>query len=540
MLFSVSCTTPDDSETNGDETPPETTDLFALTVLHSNDCHARIKDFNEWGNTCDEEDDAAGECFGGVARRATAINRIRGENENVLLLDAGDQFQGTLFYTLYKGLAAQHAMNLLGYDAMTLGNHEFDDGPDILAEFVAGLDFPVVSSNIDCSNEPLLADLVAPYEILEIGGREIGIVGFTTEAVPSLAHPGPNLIFNNIEESVKIAVDELKGLGVNIIIALSHSGVGRDIAVAAGTDGIDIIVGGHTHTLLSNTHPDAEGAYPIEVESPSGDPVLVVQAKSWGMYLGDLDVKFNDSGVAVEWEGEPVLLDASIEKDESVLDEVEILNEEVEPLTWLVVGESEVDLEGREEIGRHYESNLGNLICDSLLWETVNADTQIAFFNGGGIRSGIRAGEITYANILEVLPFGDTLAYFELVGSDIHELLEYSLSRAEDPLNEGTGRFLQTAGLRYEWDPDAEVGERITKIEVENADGFFVPLDDGEIYKIVTLLYIREGGDGYEILEHRAIDPYDFGRVISDILVDYLAEYSPISPGIEGRITRVE
>ncbi|MCX6646740.1 MAG: bifunctional metallophosphatase/5'-nucleotidase [bacterium] len=514
--------------------------LFKLTILHTNDTHARILQVNSSGGTCNDEDAAAGECFGGVARRATMINQIRVEKGNVLLLDAGDQFQGTLFYTQYKGMEAQTFMNMLGYDAMTLGNHEFDDGTVTLTDFVSGLEFPVVSSNIDFSGEPALDALIDPYKILEIGGRKIGIIGFTTEDVPSVSKPGPNVAFNSIDESAATVVGELESQGVNIIIALSHSGLARDLALAASADGIDVIVGGHTHTYMSNTDPEAEAAYPVEVESPSGNPVLVMQAASHGIYLGDLDVTFNDQGVATEWSGEPIKLDSLIPEDPTVMAKVDEMNQLVAPLSVDVVGKTLVDLEGREEITRHYECNTGDLICDALLWETTNAGTQIAVFNGGGIRSGIQAGDITYANVLEVLPFGDTLAYFQLKGSDVRDLLEYGVSRAEDPQNEGTGRFLQTSGMRYTWDPSKDVGSRITDIEVADPEGNFAPLDDNAIYKIVTLLYIREGGDGYTILQERAIEPYDFGRVIADILVDYLHEFSPISPTTDGRISRVE
>ena len=405
---------------------------------------------------------------------------------------------------------------------------------------MSGLEFPVVSSNIDFSGEPALDELIDPYQILEIDGHKIGIIGFTTEDVPAVSKPGPNVRFNDIDQSAESVISELEAEGINIIIALSHCGLGRDLALAASVDGIDVIVGGHTHTYMSNTDPDAEAVYPVEVESPSGNPVLVMQAASLGRYLGDLEVSFNDGGIATEWSGEPILLDSSIPEDPTVLAQVEVMNEIVAPMRELVVGETLVDLEGREEINRHYESNSGNLICDALLWETQNAGTEIAIFNGGGIRSGIQSGDITYANILEVLPFGDTLAYFKLTGSDLRDTLEYGVSRADDPMNEGTGRFLQTSGMRYVWDPDAEVGSRIVSVEVAGPDGIFVPIDNEAIYKIVTLLYIREGGDGYEILRTRAIEPYDFGRVIADILVDYLAEFSPISPGTDGRIARAE
>ncbi|HDS30554.1 MAG TPA: multifunctional 2',3'-cyclic-nucleotide 2'-phosphodiesterase/5'-nucleotidase/3'-nucleotidase, partial [Firmicutes bacterium] len=426
----------------------EPENLFTLTVLHTNDTHARIMDFNKHGTTCNDDERGEDKCFGGVARRATEIKRIRAEEPNMLLVDAGDQFQGTLFYTQYKGKEAKTFMNMLGYDAMTSGNHEFDDGPEILSEFIKGINFPFVVSNIDVEDEPLLRGLIKPWAITDKGGRKIGIIGLTTEDTGTVAKPGPNVYFDEVEASAQRAVDALAEWGVNIIIALSHNGYNRDMEIAAAVTGIDILVGGHTHTFLSNTHPDAEGPYPTIVESPSGDSVLVVTAKSWGMYLGYLNVKFNDDGIAEEWSGEPILLDSSIAEDEEVLAEALKLNEQIEPLTKLVVGRTEVDLTGDENINRHFESNMGNLITDAMLWEAKHYGMEIAFYNGGGIRSGIQKGDITLANVLEVMPFSDTLATLELTGADIKDLIEYSVSRAEDPNNEGTGRFLHFSGLR--------------------------------------------------------------------------------------------
>ena len=175
----------DPLETTGQsEMIRDESNLFPLTILHTNDVHGRVMQFNDWGNTCDPEDIEAGECFGGVARRATKINEIREEKDNVLLLDAGDEFQGTLFYTQFRGLAAQAFMNYMEYDAMTFGNHEFDDGVQVLSDFAAGLEFPMVSSNIDFSNEPLMSELAERYIIREFDGRKVGIIGYTTEDVP--------------------------------------------------------------------------------------------------------------------------------------------------------------------------------------------------------------------------------------------------------------------------------------------------------------------------------------------------------------------
>jgi 5'-nucleotidase/UDP-sugar diphosphatase len=525
---------------SGDDTSTDTSsDLFRLTVLHTNDVHGRVGEFNTHGSTCTAEESAENECFGGVSRRATVIHQKREANPNTILVDAGDEFQGTLWYTHYKGLAARTFMNMLGYDAMTLGNHEFDDGPEVLAGFIDGLEFPVVSSTIDVVDEPLLRDKIVKYTILDVNGRMVGVVGCTTEDTNTISKPGPNTYFDEVEPSLAETVAELENLDVDIIVALSHCGLNRDKAIAATVDGIDIIVGGHTHSLLSNTDPEAEGPYPVVVESPSGNNVLVVTAKCWGQYLGTLDVSFDENGVPVEWTGEPVLLDSSVPEDPHVKAVVDEMNTEVEPLTHMVVGNTTVELSGDEGVTRHYESNLGDLICDAMLWDTRHSGIRITLFNGGGIRSGIGQGDITMAEVLEVLPFGDTLATCGLMGSDLRDTLEFGVSRAEDPMNEGTGRFLQVAGLKYTWDPSQPVGSRIVEVLVENEDGTYSPLEDETLYEVATSDYLRHGHDGFDILLTKAIDPYDFGRVISDVIIDYLGEYSPVAPHVEGRITRV-
>jgi 5'-nucleotidase len=516
-----------------------TGEIFALTILHTNDSHGRIQQINDHGNVASEAEITSGRVYGGVARRATEVLKYRDGERHVLLLDGGDQFQGTLFYSHYKGLGAQTFMNMMRYDAMTLGNHEFDDGDEVLSNFISGLNFPVLSSNIDASNSEYLADLIVPYTVIEIEGRKIGLTGYTTADTPSISNPGPDLIFNNTTESMRNVVSELESQEIDIIIALSHAGLNADKDMAAAVGGLDIIVGGHTHTLLSNSHPDSEGQYPVVVDSPDSEPVLIVQAGSLGKFLGHLEVEFDENGIATEWSGDPILLNNTVPEDQEAAMKVAEMAAPVAQLGLVTIGETQVDLEGREEYVRHGESNLGDLICDALMWEAGKNDVDFAIFNGGGIRSGIQQGEITMANVLEVLPFGDTLATFELTGADVLEMFEYGVSRAEDPHNEGTGRFLQVSHAKYTWDVSKPVGERIVELKIDDGTGNYEPVDPEGIYKIVTLLYIREGGDGYEILEERAINPYDFGRNIADILVEYIVMNEPIAPVVEGRITKV-
>jgi 5'-nucleotidase/UDP-sugar diphosphatase len=511
---------------------------YTLTVLHTNDVHARILQFGDTGGACGDEDAAQGNCFGGVARRATKINEIRAEGGNLILVDAGDQFQGTLFYNKYKGEEAQTFMNELGYNAMTVGNHEFDDGPGVLGSFIRGADFPVVSANIDASNEAALAGLIQPYTVLDVGGEKIGVVGYTTEDTAILSSPGPDVAFNNIEDSVAAAVAELEAMGINKIVALSHAGFARDRQVAAAVDGLDVIVAGHTNTYLSNTDESAEGPYPVVIDAPSGDPVLLVSDFTWGKYLGRLDVTFDSSGVPISWEGNPITLDASVPEDPAILAEAQALNQPLEELRSQIVGSAAVDLNGDRATCRFEECNMGNLITDAVLWQTATEGTQIALMNGGGIRASIAAGDVSLGDVLEVLPFGNTIATFELKGADVWAALENGVSRAENPENEGTGRFPQVAGLRFTWNPDLPVGSRVVSVEVKGPNGSYSPIDLNATYKLAANDFMRGGGDDYSVFAERAINPYDFGPNLDEAVANYIAAQSPVAPTVEGRITQ--
>jgi 5'-nucleotidase/UDP-sugar diphosphatase len=511
---------------------------FALTIVHTNDPHAHIAQFDKNGGICNQEDADQGQCFGGVARRVTMINRIRAEGGNMILVDAGDQFQGTLFYTQYKGQETVPFMNAMGYQAMAVGNHEFDDGPAVLARFIKGVNFPVLSANIDASKEPTLAGLIKPYTVLEVGGQKIGVVGYTSEETGILSKPGPNVVFNPIEPAVKAAVAELQRMGINKIVALSHAGILRDKQIAAALDGIDVIVDGHSHTYLSNTDQTAEGPYPVVVKSPGGAPVLIVSDFWMAKYLGRLDVVFDANGIATSWKGNPILLDASVPEDPATLAEVQALAEPLKALTEQVIGSAAVDLDGERISCRFKECTLGNLITDAVLWATASEGTQIVFENGGNIRTSIPAGKITRGQVLEVLPFGNMVATFQLKGADVWAALENGVSRAENTENEGTGRFLQVAGVRYTWNATRPVGSRILKVDVKNPDGSYSPLDPNATYKVATNNYTRQGGDGYDVFAKNAINPYDYGSLEDKVVTDYITAHSPVSAQLEGRITR--
>ena len=189
----------------------------------------------------------------------TAIQEAKARTNNAILVDGGDQFQGTLFYSYYKGQMAAEMMNKLGYDGMTVGNHEFDDGPEVLASFMSAVNFPILMSNADVSAEPLIADKLAKSTVIECGGEKIGLIGLTPEDTDELASPGDNVQFSDPVTAVQGEVDRPTAMGVNKIIVLSHSSYAIDQKVAAETTDVDVIVGGHSNTLLSNTNERAEG-----------------------------------------------------------------------------------------------------------------------------------------------------------------------------------------------------------------------------------------------------------------------------------------
>jgi len=219
---------------------------FTLTIIHTNDVHDRVDPVTAYNNTCGEQDRAKKRCYGGYSRLMTLIQDLRKSSKNPVVLSGGDQFQGSLFYRTYKGRLAAQAMNLIGYDASAIGNHEFDDGPKVLARFIRTARFPVVATNIDTSHEPALHELIRPFITLRVGGQKIGVVGYTTEETPQLSKVGERVRFLQAESTVTGAIALLKNQGVDKIVAVSHAGFARDKHMAATVEGLDVIVGGHT------------------------------------------------------------------------------------------------------------------------------------------------------------------------------------------------------------------------------------------------------------------------------------------------------
>ena len=506
---------------------------YSITILHTNDFHDRFEPISRFNSGCREGDNEEGKCFGGAARMVTAIADVKARHDNWLLLDAGDQFQGTLFFQYYGGDVQAEIMSKIGYDAMAVGNHEFDNGPEGLAGFVGKVDFPVLMSNADLSMEPLLNDIIEKSVVIEKAGEKIGIIGATPRNNDELSSPGPNVVFTDPSPAIQGEIDALTEQGINKIILLSHSGFATDLVIAQNTTGLDLIVGGHSNTFLSNTDDGAAGPYP---EMMNGVPI--VQAFAYGKYLGELKLTFDNAGNVVEAVGEPILLDASVSEDPDTKARIAELAGPLDELRSKVVAEAAEAIDGERSNCRYRECQMGNLVAEAILERVRDQGIQIAFQNGGGLRASIDDGEITMGEVYTVLPFQNALSTFFVDGATVKEALENAVAQYDDP--DKDGRFAQVAGLRYTIDPSKGTGERISDIMVdENGDGTFTPIDPAKTYGMVANDFMRRGGDGYSMFT-TADNAYDFGPDLAEVVVTYLQEQGPYTPFLDGRITILE
>jgi 5'-nucleotidase len=405
---------------------------------------------------------------------------------------------------------------------MTVGNHEFDDGPEVLKGFMDAVNFPVLMSNADVSGEPLLAGKLAKSTVIERGGEKLGLIGLTPQDTDELASPGDKVIFTDPVQAVQGEVDKLTAEGVNKIIVLSHSGYVVDQKVAAETTGVDVIVGGHSNTLLSNTNERAQGPYPTMV----GD-TAIVQAYAYGKFLGELNVTFDDAGNVTQAVGEPLVMDANVTEDPATIDRIAEAAKPLEEIRSKVVAQTEETIGGDREVCRAMECTMGNLIADAMLARVKDQGIEVAIQNGGGIRASIDAGEVTMGEVLTVLPFQNTLSTFQVSGATLVEALENGVSQVE----EGAGRFPQVAGMSYAFDGKADAGSRVSDVMVGGA-----PIDMGKVYGVVSNNYVRNGGDGYKMFQN-AENAYDFGPDVADVTAEYLAAHAPYKPYTDGRIT---
>lgn len=525
----------------------DSVDTFDLTIMHSNDTHGRVEM---------------------APKRATAVKEVRAAKPNALLIDAGDANSGTLYSNEFKGQADLAFLNYMDYDFMTFGNHEFDlgssaEGHQALVDFIKSANFPFVSTNVDFSKDSkftgLFNDLISSEPengkiysgiVKEVEGEKVGIFGLTTAETKDISSPG-SVVFENYVEEAEKAVKAFEDLGVDKIIAITHIGYDdsanydNDLILAKSVEGIDVIVGGHSHTKL-----DAPIVVDKTTTGEAKDTTLIVQAYQYSDFLGTLDVSFDDKGVIVDYDGKLIEL-GKLADDAKALeilkpykDKVDaIQNEEIGVTAKTALVNPRVTDEGNTEqlSVRKNETALGNIITDGMLSKAkqyTNKEVIMAVQNGGGIRAAISEGPITVGEVITVLPFGNTLALMDVTGAELKAAFEYSVASYPEEF----GGFLHVStGTKLEFDSSKPVGQRIVSLSYKDAKGTDVQIEDGKTYTIATNAFTAKGGDGFDMFATAYADGRvtDLGLSDWENLVEQLKSIGDVTPAVEGRIVDV-
>ncbi|RVE47543.1 hypothetical protein evm_007802 [Chilo suppressalis] len=464
------------------------------------------------------------------------------EKPDALVLNAGDAFQGTYWYTLLKWNIIQKFINMLPNDVHAIGNHEFDDGIAGLAPYLAALQAPVVVANIDTSKEPTLSGLYKPHVVLERKGRKIGVIGVTTPETATSSN-SQGVIFSDPVEAVKREADILHKQGVDIIIVLSHCGLNVDKKMAKDVgENVDIIVGGHSHSLLWNgespSNESISGPYPVTVEAKErpGHKVLVVTASAFTKYLGNITVYFSKDGELQSYEGTPVFLNRSIPEDPKIKEAMQPYKDELYSLVNEVVGFAHDDLIS-EPCGSK-ECAIGDIIADAYLTtvqeRNVSDIPHVTFILRNMIRGSIAGGEINRGAVINVLPFTNKVVTVQIEGRHLLEALHRCMTSywREKPFN---GPWMpQVAGMQVILNT---TDRTVVSAMVKEGDEF-KPIDPKRKYQVVTLLFLTRGGNGFTMFRDNHHNLTHIGED-AKIVEDYIKKVTPLTPKIDNRLVIV-
>ncbi|CAM3687049.1 choice-of-anchor I family protein [Marinicrinis lubricantis] len=472
-------------------TPKQT----AIQLIHVNDVHSRIL-----------EDSNAGM---GYAKLAAVVNEYSGNNPNTLLLDAGDSFHGQTFSTLVRGESIVQIMNEMGFDALTAGNHDFNYGIDRLLELAELSEFPVLGGNVDKAGQ----DVLPASFITEIDGIRIGIFGLSTPETAYKTHPNnvEGITFVNPIEEAKKQVELLKNQ-VDVIVALNHLGMDEASTytsdkVAEQVDGIDVIIDGHSHQIITQTINDT----------------LIVQTGEYLKNVGVVTLTFEEgqlTGKTSKLISKEEMAEA--DPDPEVAELISSIQASQDEVLSEVVGATDALLDGERTTVRVKESNLGNLITDAMLMAT-GAD--VALTNGGGIRASIDQGDITKGDIITVLPFGNYIVTLEVTGADIVAALQHGAGDYPEP----KGAFPQVGGITYAIDPSQPKGSKVHSVKVNGE-----PIDLNRIYVLATNDFIAAGGDEYTMFADDEITGHY--PALDEAVISYIQSQNALAAAVEGRI----
>lgn len=477
-----------------------------VTILHDTHLHGSFGDLDEPAN---------------IATYSALVRERKEAREHALFVGNGDEIAPSVMSSVFRGQHMIDALNASPLDVTTMGNHEFDYGPDNLADLLEESEFQWVSANvIDTSTDEVFgADLgVEPFVIEELGDVSVGITGLGPEGMAGITSLGDDVVQVEANEALDAVIPEMEAAGADVIVLASHlcGPDARDLADAR--DDVDAIVGDHCSEVLD------------EPELRNGTIVALVGDEY--DHLGELTLRMLD-GELVRWHHtRHDLADLDIEPDPEVAAVVEDYEAELDQALSEVIGERSVAWDTRTSVVRSEETGIGNFIADAM---RDHHGTDVAIQNSGGIRSDqvYEPGEITRLEVVQILPFDNYVVEAEVQGDVLLEALEHSVHGVGD----GVGRFLQVSGIELTYDPDAEPYERVTEVEVGGE-----PLDEDATYTLATNDFTLAGGDDFDMLAEHAevIVDADAGPLLSQMVMDTIeAMDQPVDTGVEGRINRL-
>jgi 5'-nucleotidase len=478
---------------------------ITLTILYTSEHHGALLPFD------------VGEVknVGGVAARATLVERVRREAPHVLLLDSGDILIGTAMSSVFRGEPDILAMNLMGYDAMAAGNHEFDFGLEHFRRLQVLARFPIISTTVRG-----VGGEVAPVVVVKrVAGLRIAL----TSAIDPLTFPDsihPNvvsqLVYFDAVDTIRTLVDRLAP-AADLFIALTHQHTEQDLALARAVPKLAAIVGGHTEGF-DGLLTAAGGAPVAALDKP---PTVFVKTHRLGATVGRLDLLITGRRVMRATARNLPVRDLPPHPAVAAL--VKRYQDQLQARFGEVVGRAEVELDGSRANVRTRETNLGNLVADVM---REFARTDVALMNGGGIRDSLRAGPITLGDIFRVLAFDNTIVTMRVTGAQLRSALENGVSQVE----QGSGRFPQVSGMAFVFDPRRPVGQRVLEVRVGPA-----PLDPTRTYTLATNDFVAGGGDGYTMLRG-APEWRDSQVLLRDVFIEFVRRVGTVTARVEGRI----
>lgn len=489
-----------------------------LTIVHTNDVHGHLEPFDQ----CDGKGWA-----GGAARHSTIFKSIRHSDKNVLTLDAGDFAQGTLYFKAFDADASLKIDSYLKYDALELGNHEFDKGLGVLENIVKKADFPILCANLKFKNNDLLDKKIQDYIIKDYKGLKIGVIGVIT---PSLKALSKDLNAVEIQDPVPVLQKLVKEVDkkTDLVVVLSHCGLDEDIKIAKAVEGIDVIVGGHSHTKLQE---------PVVVNNKN-NRVLILQSGAYGANIGKLNLSVGNDKIQ-NYSYKLISVNNSVESDRHVSDILNPYNEKLKAYKEDVVGVLGDDVEARRSKLCTGLQTGGALVNEAI--KDKFEDVDIVIQNSGGLRVDkvIKKGPITREDVFSFCPFENKIVLAEISGKDLKSILETS-SKGYPVSDEA---FLQTMGIEYTIDLNGtsqKLSQQLDKIEIQgnrvkNIKINGCALDLNKYYKVALNDFIFNGGDGY-IQFKNAKNVMDTGVFVGDVIIDYIKENSPLFLKVDDKV----